>query len=179
VDGPLVLWGHCGGAAVAVETTRVLRARGRAVLHLVLGSKLLPTEDDMRGALAELARSTDADVLDWMTTESGYTELDGLDPAHADTITRAFRHDVDGGHRYFLGVCADPDRYHLDVPVTVVAAADDPLMAGYPDSHRRWGLLGGDIALHELDHGGHYFTRTRAADCAALVMSVLTTTSRG
>ncbi|TDP90537.1 non-ribosomal peptide synthetase [Labedaea rhizosphaerae] len=179
VDGPLVLWGHCGGAAVAVETTRVLRARGRAVQHLVLGSKLLPTEDDMRGALAELARSTDADVLDWMTTESGYTALDGLDPAHADTIARAFRHDVDGGHRYFLGVCADPDRHHLGVPVTVVAAADDPLMAGYPDSHRRWGLLGGDVTLRELDHGGHYFIRTRAADCAALVTSILTSTARG
>jgi surfactin synthase thioesterase subunit len=168
--GPLVLWGHCGGASVAVEAARLLLAQGRDLRHLVIGSKLLPTESEMREAIDEVARSTDAEVLAWMVRESGFTELDGLDPANAGTIARAFRHDVDGGHRYFLRACAEP--FRLDVPITFVAAADDPLMGDYRRLHRRWSLLTGDLRLRELDAGGHYFVRARAAFAAELVAEI-------
>jgi|GEM_PF-7062560 len=170
VNGPLVLWGHCGGASVAVETARLLLDSGHDVRHLVIGSKLLPTEEEMREAIEEVARGTDADLIDWMVRESGYTELDGLDPAHAGTIARAFRHDVDGGHRYFLQLRARP--WRLDVPITFVAAADDPLMGDYRRTHLGWRLLSDDLRLRELDSGGHYFIRARAAAAAELVAEI-------
>jgi surfactin synthase thioesterase subunit len=168
--GPLVLWGHCGGASVAVEAARLLLTEGHDLRHLVIGSKLLPTEAQMREAIDEVARSTDAEVLAWMVRESGYNELDGLDQAHAATTARAFRHDVDGGHRYFLQMCAEP--FRLDVPITFVAAADDPLMGDYRRTHTRWSLLTGDLRLRELDSGGHYFVRARAAFAAELVAEI-------
>jgi surfactin synthase thioesterase subunit len=169
VTEPVVLWGHCGGASVAVEVAALLEAAGRGPRHVVLAAKLLPTVEEMTGALAELDRSTDADVIRWMVGESGYAGLDGLEPAEVGTLARSFRHDVDGGHRYFLDLCADPDRYRLAAPITVVAAKDDPLTVEYPTAHRRWGLITEDLRLREFDGGGHYFISTNAPAAAALV----------
>ena len=168
VTGPVVLWGHCGGASVAVEVAALLEAAGRDLRHVVLAAKLLPTVAEMTGAIAELDRSTDADVIRWMVGESGYTGLDGLDQAEVGTLARSFRHDVDGGHRYFLDLCAAQDRHRLAAPITVVAAKDDPLTAEYPKAHRRWGLITDDLRLRELADGGHYFISTNAPAAAAL-----------
>jgi len=176
VRGPIVLWGHCGGAAVAVELARLLEAAGADLRNVILGAKLLPTEEEMAEAIEELGRSTDADVIRWMVSESGYTELDGLDPDHARHIARSFRHDVEGGHRYFLDVCARLDEHALATSITCVGAADDPLMGDYRQTHLRWGLITDDLRLRYLDGGGHYFIRTWADRAAALVAEIFATT---
>jgi surfactin synthase thioesterase subunit len=182
--GPIVLWSHCGGASVAVHTAGLLEAAGADLRHLLIAAKLLPTEEEMTGAIAELGRSTNTDVIRWMVEESGYTELTATEVAAPEVISapepigtslaRAFRHDVVGGHRYFLDVCARPQEYALSVPVSFVAATDDPLMGDYRQTHHRWRLVADDLRLIEIDGGGHYFARTRAADCAALVARVFT-----
>ncbi len=130
----------------------------------------------MAEAIEELGRSTDADVIRWMVSESGYTELDGLDPDHARHIARSFRHDVEGGHRYFLDVCARLDEHALATSITCVGAADDPLMGDYRQTHLRWGLITDDLRLRYLDGGGHYFIRTWADRAAALVAEIFATT---
>jgi hypothetical protein len=53
--------------------------------------------------------------------------------------------------------------------VTFVGAKDDQVIADYRDAYREWERIAADVRLREIDTGGHYFTRTRAAIVAAIL----------
>lgn len=48
-------------------------------------------------------------------------------------------------------------------------ASDDKLTVGYQSGYREWNLFVQHPALHEIDGGGHYFTRTRPEQVAELI----------
>ncbi|MEU2665815.1 amino acid adenylation domain-containing protein [Micromonospora sp. NPDC007220] len=162
---PVLVWGHCVGAAAAIEVTRLLAAAGRPPERLFLGGKLLRGPEEIDASIAEVTGMAPADVVGWLVDQTGFTELDGLDAGHVDALVAAFRHDAVGSHRYLRDRVGEP----LPVPVTVVVAADDPLTAGPGAAHEAWRRIAADVELREIDGGGHYFCRTRAAEVAAIV----------
>ncbi|MDI5942602.1 alpha/beta fold hydrolase, partial [Micromonospora sp. DH15] len=167
--GEVLLWGHCVGAALAVEVTRLLAAAGSPPARLFLGGKLLRDAADIDASIAEVRALDEAGVVDWLVGQTGFTDLDGLDAGHTSALVAAFRHDALGSHTY-LRDRLDPlaDR-PLTVPVTVVLAADDPLTAEAGDAPAAWRRIAADVTLAEIDGGGHYFCRTRAGEVADLV----------
>jgi len=165
---PIILWGHCGGAAVTLEVARELEERGLDLRHVFIGSKLLPTVEDMRESVEMIDAWTDEQIIRYMVDETGYTELDGLDSQHTDFMARVFRHDVCNGYRYFINALQTP-RSKLAAPFTFVAAADDAAQAHYPNEYRRWLLVASDVRLHVLGSGGHYFMRTNPIQTAELI----------
>ncbi|MFI7433613.1 amino acid adenylation domain-containing protein [Micromonospora haikouensis] len=167
--GEVLLWGHCVGAALAVEVTRLLAAAGSPPARLFLGGKLLRDAADIDASIAEVRALDEAGVVDWLVGQTGFTDLDGLDAGHTSALVAAFRHDALGSHTY-LRDRLDPlaDR-PLTVPVTVVLAADDPLTAEPGDAPAAWRRIAADVTLAEIDGGGHYFCRTRAGEVADLV----------
>ncbi|WP_067889963.1 non-ribosomal peptide synthetase [Actinomadura chibensis] len=174
VSGPIVLWGQCGGASPTVEVGRLLEERGADLRHVFVGAKLFLRVENLHAAM-ELARTmTDAEIVQWLTERAGFTHADGLDPDQAGFISRLFRHDVESGHQYNLDAHGEPAPVKVRAPFTVVCAKDDVVVAEYPEKWRDWGRVAADVRLHELDHGGHYFVRTRAADVAGLVRDALT-----
>ncbi|MEU8191609.1 thioesterase II family protein, partial [Micromonospora carbonacea] len=168
--GEVLLWGHCVGAALAVEVTRLLAAAGSPPARLFLGGKLLRDAADIDASIAEVRALDEAGVVDWLVGQTGFTDLDGLDAGHTSALVAAFRHDALGSHTY-LRDRLDPlaDR-PLTVPVTVVLAADDPLTAAPGDAPAAWRRIATDVTLTEIDGGGHYFCRTRAGEVADLVV---------
>ena len=172
VTGPLLLWGHCGGAAVTVEVGRVLEERNADLRHVFIGAKLFPQADVLREAISYVRAMTDTEVIDWLIDATGFTQADGLEPDQQDFICRMFRHDVVAGHTYFLGLRERPDAVRLSVPITFVGAKDDKVIADYRDAYTEWGRLAAGVRLREIEHGGHYFARTRAADVASIVDAV-------
>jgi surfactin synthase thioesterase subunit len=114
---------------------------------------------------------SDADVIRFMVDETGYTELDGLDPERTAFAAAVFRHDVLGGYRYFMDASHRRDQA-VRAPLRVVVAADDAGLAHHPDEFGRWGLLAADVRLHVLDGGGHYFVRSNPVGTAELVERV-------
>ena len=58
----VMLWGHSSGTAAAVETARRLEARGVDVRRVFLGAQLLGDSADRRAAIAELTRSSNAEI---------------------------------------------------------------------------------------------------------------------
>jgi amino acid adenylation domain-containing protein len=165
---PIVLWGHCGGAAVTIELARRLEAAGHDLRHVFIGSKLLPEVPDMRESIEMIEGWTDEQIIRFMVEETGYTDLDGLDAQHTAFMASVFRHDVLGGYRYFIEASQRADR-RIEAPLTFVVAADDRGLAHYRDEYERWGLLAADVRLHVLGHGGHYFIRSNAAGTAELI----------
>ena len=168
-DLPLIVWGHCGGAAVAVELARLLEQRGFDLRQVFLGSKLLPTVAQMRHNLELLDSWSDPQIIHYMVSETGYTDLDGLDQGQAALMCRIFRHDVGGGYRYLIDTVQDDPDWKLATPVTVVVAEDDLGLARAGEEYAGWRLLASDVRFHPLPSGGHYFVRTNPAATARLI----------
>ncbi|HEX8768704.1 MAG TPA: alpha/beta fold hydrolase, partial [Jatrophihabitans sp.] len=168
-DLPVILWGHCGGAAVTVELARLLEERGSDLRQVFLGSKLLPPVAEMQHNIDELSTWSDSQIIRYMVTETGYTDLDGLDSQHTAFMGRIFRHDVGGGYRYLIDAVQDGPAWKLATPVTVVVADDDHGLARASEEYAGWRLLASDVRFCRLPEGGHYFVRTNPDATGELV----------
>jgi len=167
--GPVVLWGHCFGAAAAVETCRLLEERGVDVTRLYIGAKLLNDTGYLREAIEVAESLTDDEIIDWLIERTGFTQAEGLEDDQRDFICRMFKHDSASGHRYFIDARERPEPVRLRTPLTFVGADGDRVIDGFQAAYRDWNQIAADVTLHELDGGGHYFARTRAAAVAALI----------
>jgi len=168
VATPVMLWGHCGGAALTLEVARLLEEGGHDVRHVFIGSKLLPVPDEMRASIALVEGMADDDIVRFMVDETGYTEMDGLDVEHVDAIARVFRRDVLAGYRYLIEVSERPGR-PLAAQCTCVVSAGDRQVAGHETEHRRWSRLAPNLRLAVIDGSDHYFARTRPVETARLI----------
>ena len=171
--GRIVLWGHCVGSALALEVARILTEKGVEVAHLFIGAKLLYDADAIRESVEYVSSMTYEDIRHWLTVETGFTGFDELGPAYADLLVRTFRHDSTSANAYYLAAYEPTADVRVDVPATVVYAADDPVTEGFAEAHGAWKLFTGAPRMRELPNGGHYFTRTRPARVAELVTEVL------
>ncbi|WP_030607338.1 non-ribosomal peptide synthetase [Streptomyces sclerotialus] len=167
----VLLWGHSSGTAFATETARRLERRGVTVQRLFLAAQLPGDAADRQAAMAELSARDNAQIAARLGAEGGYTELEELDAQRAEHVGAAYRHDCLAAHQYFADLLAAPPTEKLAAPVTVVAAADDPVTADAGDRYRDWQLLADDVQLHELTEGGHYFLRTRPDQAAEAVQA--------
>ncbi|MBM7092496.1 amino acid adenylation domain-containing protein [Streptomyces sp. S12] len=159
-DRPILVYGHCGGVALATEITRLLEEDGLDVRHLVVAASYPPTAGD---ALADdpFAELTDRELARSFAELGGFEDLDDDE---AETIGRLLRHDGTEARRYFRQaldqVAQRPDGL-LRTPLTCLIGEDDPLTEGYAEGWRGWGLL---APRHELVvlPGDHYFVRGHA-----------------
>ncbi|NSC20093.1 amino acid adenylation domain-containing protein [Streptomyces albus subsp. chlorinus] len=168
-DLPLILWGHCGGAAVTVELARVLEERGFDLRAVFIGSKLLPPAPDMRESIGMIESWTDEQIISYMVEETGYSELDGLDERYTSFTGDLFRHDVCGGYRYFVALTEQDPGWRIEAPFTVVVADDDKGLTHAADAYRCWERVAGTVRFHRLASGGHYFVRGNPAATAELI----------
>ncbi|WP_432070935.1 amino acid adenylation domain-containing protein [Streptomyces sp. AA1529] len=168
-DLPLILWGHCGGAAVTVELARVLEERGFDLRRVFVGSKLLPSAADMRESIAMIESWNDEDIITYMVEETGYSEMDGLDRRYTSFMGGLFRHDVCGGYRYFIGLTEADPGWRIEAPFTVVVAEDDKGLAHAAEEYRCWERVAREVDFQRLGSGGHYFVRGNPAGTAELI----------
>ncbi len=166
---PVMLWGHCAGAAHALAVARLLEQRG-VEPRVFLAAQLLDDAATLAAELDEIDRLDDREITRRLLQDSAYIELDGLKPERAALVASAYRHDISSTDRFLMAVRENPGDYRLRGPVHVVVGADDPATAGYPERYRDWDAVSGGAVLHELPEGGHYFARTRPGNAAAVVL---------
>jgi amino acid adenylation domain-containing protein len=193
-DGPVTVYGHCAGVAVAVEVVRRVEEAGRPVQRLVLGASY-PFYEPGRGGravraiLAGLVRRGILRVSARTvgTTAGGHPRSDraemrylraiggfgtDVDDETLAFVMRAFRHDVAEGARYFTrrwSRRAESVPSPLEAPITFVAGSEDPLTAGYEESVRMWERYSEKVELAVIPGGGHYFLGDRARELAEIV----------
>ncbi|MGP3953682.1 non-ribosomal peptide synthetase [Streptomyces sp. 7N604] len=166
---PVLLWGHCAGAAAALETARLLEEAGRQPERVFIGALLLESVAALRSEMRDVEAVDNRGLLARLRDESAYVELDALKPERADVVGAAYRHDVLTANRHLIGVRENAARYRIGSAVEVVIARDDPTTAGFADRYSEWKHVSDTVELRELPHGGHYFTSTRPGETAALV----------
>jgi surfactin synthase thioesterase subunit len=168
--GAVLLWGHSSGSAFALETASQLEQRGIQVERVFVGAQLLGTSVARRAGIEDLMKRSNRELAAALSRAVGYAQLGELDALRAEQhIGSAYRHDCLCAHRYFAEALENPPADKLSAPITVVVANDDPATAGFATHYGEWGLLSHHVDLYELSDGGHYFTRTRAAQVAQAV----------
>ncbi|MYW06181.1 non-ribosomal peptide synthetase/MFS transporter [Streptomyces sp. SID3343] len=173
VEGPLVLYGHCGvGSALTVQIAHLLEAAGRPLDAVYLGG-IFPfarPEGGMLGAFARftgLERLTSDRVHLNMLTAMG-ADLGDLDEEQVRFIIRSMRKDALTAEEYFTRLMADRIE-RLRAPVISVVGERDPSTEFYQERYREWGFTTDTTALVVIDEAGHYFLRYRADELAEIV----------
>nr|ARU08063.1 MlcA [uncultured bacterium] len=167
ITGPILLWGHCAGAAFAVEIARLMEADGRPPLRIFVGALMLDAVPDLDAESARVSAMSNTEITALLRQDSAFVELDTLKPERMDVVGSAYRHDVCSTNQYLADI--QQDGVKLATPLEVVVAADDRTTVGHQTRHSRWGSIADHVELRELGEGGHYFVRTRADEVARLV----------
>ena len=187
-DGPLSVYGHCVGVALAVEIVRRLEKANRKVDRLFLAGsypfyELGPVSRTVVGAglLGEVTgrpqrrrKGAAADLAEMRFLQSlggfgGVVEADEL-----AFVMRAFRHDLVGARHYFSQHWPRRGRTEaLATPITFIAGTEDPMTSGYHRRYRDWERFGADVGLAAVDGGGHYFHQDKPDLLARIIEDAL------
>ncbi|MCX4472447.1 amino acid adenylation domain-containing protein [Micromonospora sp. NBC_01655] len=176
VEGPLVLYGHCGpGGALAVEVARLLEAAGRELEAVYLGA-VFPFGRPAGGLLGPLLRlrlaervRSDRIYRTWLQAQG--TSVGSLDPGEVAFLIRAMRHDARVSEEYFTELMRRQVT-PLRAPVVSVVGERDRSTDYHSERFREWHFLTDRTALAVIDEGGHYFLKYRAGELAEIVTTV-------
>jgi amino acid adenylation domain-containing protein len=197
-DGPVAVYGHCAGVALAVEVVRRVEAAGRPVERLFLGASYPFYEPGamgravqrglgalVRGGLLRVSARTvgttgndqpGADLAEMRYLRSIGGFANDVDDETLAFVLRAFRHDVSQGSRYFTqrwsrrAAVATPP---LVAPITFIAGSDDPLTPRYARGVRTWDRYSDHVDLATVPGGRHYFLQEQPDVLAAIIEEAL------
>ena len=170
VDGPTVLYGHCGvGGALVIEVARRLEAAGRELEAVYVGA-IFPfarTGGPVSRLLAWLdRRSSNRHYTNWLTSRG--VAMDELDRDQAERIVTNMRADGRRAEEYF-GDLLERRVERLRAPVISVVGERDPATDYFPERYREWHFVTGTCAAVVLDEAGHFFLKYRAKELAEIV----------
>ncbi|MBO4207992.1 non-ribosomal peptide synthetase/MFS transporter [Micromonospora echinofusca] len=173
LDGPLVLYGHCGiGGALAVETARCLEAAGRDLTAVCVGG-IFPfarPAGRIAGPLSRLVRfdrlGGDRAYENRLRATGG--DVAGLEPQQVRFMIASLRRDSRLAEDYFTRLLAS-DPTPLRAPIVSVVGERDVATDFHAERFREWHFLTATTALVVLDEAGHYFLRYRAQELAEIL----------
>ncbi|MGW2841544.1 non-ribosomal peptide synthetase/MFS transporter [Streptomyces sp. NPDC001493] len=179
VEGPLVVYGHCGvGTALAVATARLLEASGRELEAVYAGAQF-PFARPRSRVLGALSRIASLEALLGNRVYVNWLTGMGVDTSQLDREQTAFivgnmRRDSQAAEEYFTGAIADVEAGapRLRAPLVSLVGDRDPAADFYPERYREWLLLAERSAVAVIDQGGHFFVKYRATEVAEVVTTV-------
>ncbi|MFI7673440.1 amino acid adenylation domain-containing protein [Actinophytocola sp. NPDC049390] len=185
VTGPVAVYGHCVGSAVATALAARLEADGRDVVGVVVAGSF-PAARLPGKVSAWLQRRFPrerwvADRLYRDTLRATGGLMDDMDEAASAAMLRALRHDAGQAQAWF-GRALDPDaadRPRLAAPILCVVGSSDPATELYQERYREWGAFADRVEPAVLPRAGHYFLRHQAAEVAALLRDRLSRWAAG
>ncbi|MGI9624139.1 MAG: alpha/beta fold hydrolase, partial [Acidimicrobiales bacterium] len=172
-SGPVALWGHSAGSALALEVARRLEEAEREVQAVFIGGQLLGDVSTRRAHLDELTGTSDRKIVASVSAGSGYGDLEGLDATQVGHLGAAIRHDVVASNRYLIDRLENADGARLAAPVVVAAAKDDGAATGLAERYTEWARFSDEVQCRELETGGHFFIRTEPELAASIIREFL------
>ncbi|MCF4121775.1 amino acid adenylation domain-containing protein [Antribacter sp. KLBMP9083] len=185
LDGPVVLYGHCLGGALAMETALRLEAAGTPVLGVVEAGTFPAARIPSR--LVELLHRwfpadrlvSDRAYLESLRALGGFT--DALDAADQAQLMQALRHDNREAESYYTARYAVPaeERPRLRAPVLCVVGERDRSTELYTERFDEWRDFADDVELAVVPRAGHFFARHQAPELARLLADRVSAWRRG
>ncbi|WP_406207783.1 amino acid adenylation domain-containing protein [Kitasatospora sp. NBC_01560] len=179
VEGPVVVYGHCGvGTALAVATARLLEASGRELEAVYAGAQF-PFAAPPSRVLTVLSKVASLEPLlgdrvyvNWLTGMG--VDTSELDQDQVRFIVGNMRRDSKAAEEYFTRAIAEVEAGapRLRAPLVSLVGDRDPAADFYQERYREWLLLAERSAVAVLDQGGHFFVKYRADEVAEAVTTV-------
>ncbi|WP_148219481.1 non-ribosomal peptide synthetase [Azospirillum sp. B510] len=169
-DRPILVYGHCGGVALATEIARRLENAGADLRGLVVAAAY-PHHALQQPAGELFAGISDRDLAGEFAALGGFEDIG---PDEAREIGRLLRHDGNEARRYFHNCVADA-LPRLSTPLTCLIGRDDPLTRSYESDWIAWRTFAERCAIR-LMPGDHYFVRTHPQQVANELCAVLAST---
>lgn len=170
LDGELFFYSHCAGSALAIETARQLKTRGRDVQLLIIGASMPPG----RLAINPWRVLKDSQILTLLRRL-------GLPQSAKNTVEQklmdimpSFRSDAADFFDYFKSLQSLPVQT-LEAAKTIhcLAGSRDPLTWGSRIRYRGWRRFAKVVKLTVLPTANHYFLTDQAAELARLIKPLL------
>lgn len=181
VPGPVAVYGHCVGTAVAVALARRLEAGGREVTGVVLAGGFPNAK--LPGRISSLVNRVFGDR--WASTRTFRDTLramggllDDMDPESSAVMLRSMRHDSLQAQEWFTRELVEPGR-RLQAPALCLVGAKDRVTEFYQERYREWGAFADRVALASIPRAGHYFLKYQADRVADLITDTLAEWRRG
>jgi len=174
VTGPVIVYGHCLGAALALEIGRRLEAGGGEVAGVVFGGAFpaprLPGRlFDLWAKLVPSDRwRSDRLYRDTLRGIGGLTE--DLEPAEQAYILRALRHDNRQAEQFYTRQFHQPDPAPT-LRALVVVGERDRLTEFHEERYREWDTHCASTALAVIPDAGHFFLKHQAGQLATAITS--------
>ncbi|MFJ1702598.1 amino acid adenylation domain-containing protein [Kitasatospora sp. NPDC088346] len=173
VDGPVVLYGHCLGGALATALASRLEAAGADLRGLVLGGTFPAAR--LPGRFAEwMARRLPGDrmlsnrsYLDYLRAMGGFTDV--YDTAEQDFLVRALRHDVRQAEDFYTRAYGDGRPAPISAPILCVVGEKDRATLLYEERYAEWEHFGERVSLAVIPRAGHYFLKHQADELARVL----------
>ncbi|CAG0934561.1 nonribosomal peptide synthetase DhbF [Thermoflexales bacterium] len=179
VVGPVAIYGHCLGGALAVEIARLLEASGTSVLGVFLGGTF--PSPRLPGRLFEwLARLFPSDR--WISNRSyqeflkalgGFTDV--IDPAEQAFLMQSLRHDAREAEDYYSEAYATSSTQKLAAPLVCIVGQKDRVTEFYEERYREWAFFSDSVELAVIPRAGHYFLKHQADELAHLLVNQIAT----
>ncbi|MEV5324428.1 amino acid adenylation domain-containing protein [Nonomuraea sp. NPDC052634] len=177
-SGPVAIYGHCVGSALAVALARRLEADGVHVLGVIAAASFPAAR--LPGPIRRLFGGdrwvSDRMFRDALRASGGL--LDDMDEAAKRTAVRAMRHDADQAQEWFTRELTG-EAAPLRAPILSLVGERDRATQLHEERYAEWAAFSPRVERAVLPRAGHYFLRHQAAPLAALVLGHLTRWAAG
>ncbi|QOR34871.1 amino acid adenylation domain-containing protein [Clostridium sp. 'deep sea'] len=171
VTGPIVLYGHCLGATMAVYLAYELEKAGRQVQGVFVGAMFpAPRITNMFFKIWDKifpSLLTDKGNKDLLRTIGGLTS--DISPAESDFIIRNLKHDSKECIDWYSEVYNTKNKPKFKAPITCVIGDGDRMTEFYQERYHEWEFFSDYVDLKTVENGGHFFFKSQATELANII----------
>jgi len=171
--GPIALYGHCAGTAIAVEIARLLEAACTPVEAVFLGGAL-PYKAGLQRLARWVAKFTKkphsvgaAELLVHLRSIGGFTEIE--DPEELSFAVEGYLHDDADATHYFARQGQRGRSRSLNAPIICLIGDHDPTTRNYARRYKEWRAFSHAVQLAVIPGGDHYFIKHHAQAVADII----------
>lgn len=163
INGPIAIYGHCAGNALAIEIARRLESSGAPLVSIHLGAMLLNKNPER--VIDQVHSNTVSDVVDFLKSIGG---LDGaLRHDHLDDLVTVFKNDSLQAATFFLS--QNESTKKIKAPMHIIVGDDDPMTQNHQANYLDWHKFSNNITLSVIANGGHYFVKYQTRELTRLI----------
>ncbi|MCE1115937.1 amino acid adenylation domain-containing protein [Pseudomonas sp. NMI795_08] len=164
VQGPLLVYGHCAGNALALDISRRLEQAGADLRGLTIGGMLLDLQPEE--VEQQVAQRSGEQIIDFLRELGGFREVP--DAHSLAAIARMTKHDAGQTAAFFSNEARQ--RGMLRAPIHVIVGSADPLTPDYTSRYLDWQAYSADVSLDVIEGGGHYFVSEQPETLAQVLL---------
>jgi amino acid adenylation domain-containing protein len=172
IRGPVVVYGHCLGGALALEIVRLLE-RDRFEVSGLFESGVFPSPR-LPGKWFELWSKifpqdrwmSNLAYRDMLKAFGGLTAE--MDDQEQNFLIRSMRHDFREAEDYYTMMYANTPQ-KLKTPITSIVGAKDRMTEFYQERYHEWDFFSEAVDFQVIPHAGHYFQKHQAPELSRII----------